>query len=326
MDGQERTDRGGEHRHKLLEQSEPASLLYMPWILATPARYAKLLRQPISMAKCQHIKDNGQECKNPAVKGMRFCWRPAHCGTAPFQARVRNFFSSNWKVFVLGTVVTIAVGGVYFAIQENEARHGVLVGRLLGRKTTLKEPSILLGNARIGVVEGVSNLFIDSDGAPLLSLRIDDKGYLKTSVALRNATGALMAEIRDNEWKVRAPEIYDRNFNKQVLEVRDANGDVALQIVDYGDTILVRGTLYCRNGASLRLDTLPTGQGEITIITPDDPPPPPFHLNPICDYPSDTHFGDCPRTPRFTKRQIKAFKFHASNGLTCPGWAENRSR
>jgi len=75
----------------------------------------------------------------------------------------------------------------------------------------------------------------------------------------------------------------------------------------------------------LRFETLPTGQGGIWLITPDAPPPP-FHLNPICDYPSDTHLGECPRTPRLTRRQINAFKFYGSNGLTCPGWAENRSR
>lgn len=259
---------------------------------------------------------------------MRFCWITSHCGTsAPFSGRFQSFFSSNWKVFVLTTVVSIVIGGVYFAIQENELRHGVLFGRLLGRKDTLKEPSIILGNARIGLVGESSSLFIDSDGSPLLSLRIDKKGYLKTSVALRNSAGALMAEIIDNEWKVEAPAIYDRNFNDQVLEVRDSSGDVALQVVDYGDAVLLRGTLYCRNGSSLRFDTSPTGQGRISQISPDDvTPPPPFHLNPICDYPSEIHFGECPRTPPFTKQQIRAFRFYDSNGLTCPGWAESGSK
>jgi hypothetical protein len=272
------------------------------------------------MDQCQHIKKGGERCRNNAVKGMRFCYLAAHCGTAPFSARLQSFFLSNWKVFILSTVVSIVIGGIYFAIQEDEVRHGALFGRLLGRKDTLKEPSIILGNARVGLLGANSNLFIDSDGSPLVSLHIDNKGYLKTSVKLRNSTGALVGEIVDNEWKLKAGEIFDRNFNDQVLEVRDSTGDVALQVVDYGDAVLLQGTLYCRSGTALQFQSMPTGLGRLTIIRPNSPPPP-TQIKPICDYPSETHLGECPRALPLTKRQIQAFNFYASGGLDCPDYS-----
>jgi hypothetical protein len=272
------------------------------------------------MAQCKHIKDNGEQCKNNAIKGMKFCWRAAHCGTAPLDARACSFFKSNWKVFILSTVIAIVISGIFFAIQENERRHGLLFGRLLGLKDTLQNPSVILGTARFDLLAD-SNLFTDSDGSPLVSLRIDNKGYLKTSVKLRNSAGALVGEIVDNEWKVKDGEIFDRNFNDQVLEVRDSTGDVTLQVVDYGNAILLQGMLYCRSGAALQLQSMPSGAARLTVVRPGNQPSP-GQLTPICNYPSDTHFGECPRVLPLTKRQIEGFKsYPITVALECPDYS-----
>ena len=174
-----------------------------------------------SVNRCKHFKSNGEQCKNNAMTGRRFCYITSHCGDAPISARAASLFQSKWRETIISLFFGILVATIVFAYQENEYRHGVLFGTLLGRKDSLKEPSIILGNARIGVTGANTNLFEDSDGSPLISLRIDDKGYLKTSVNLRNRSGTLVAEMKDNEWQVSAPQIFDRNFNDQVLEIRD---------------------------------------------------------------------------------------------------------
>ena len=269
-----------------------------------------------SVNRCKHFKSNGEQCKNNAMTGRRFCYITSHCGDAPISARAASLFQSKWRETIISLFFGILVATIVFAYQENEYRHGVLFGTLLGRKDSLKEPSIILGNARIGVTGANTNLFEDSDGSPLISLRIDDKGYLKTSVNLRNRSGTLVAEMKDNEWQVSAPQIFDRNFNDQVLEIRDPLGEIALQVVDYGDAVLVRGTLYCKSGDALVFDTDPNGQGTIHLVPPENRPPVP-NIQPLCDYPSNLHFGDCPRKPNITRKQINSFKFYPTKGLRC---------
>src|SRR5271168_239617 len=59
--------------------------------------------------QCQHIKDNGEQCKNNSMPGRRFCYVASHCGDAPLEAKVRNFFQNNLLWIVLVGIFTLVV-------------------------------------------------------------------------------------------------------------------------------------------------------------------------------------------------------------------------
>ena len=54
---------------------------------------------------------------------------------------------------------------------------------------------------------------------------------LKVSTKIRDKDGHLIAEIIGNEWQLKKEKLWDRNYNDSALEVKDAEGDVVLQIV-----------------------------------------------------------------------------------------------
>ena len=70
---------------------------------------------PPKRRQCQHIKDNGEQCKNNAMPGRRFCFVSSHCGTAPFETRIRNFFQNSliWIVLVGIFTVVVAIPTLY---------------------------------------------------------------------------------------------------------------------------------------------------------------------------------------------------------------------
>ena len=58
--------------------------------------------------QCQHIKDNGEQCKKNALPGKSYCNMESHRQAALWRTRVKNFGSKWWPVFI--GVFTLAVG------------------------------------------------------------------------------------------------------------------------------------------------------------------------------------------------------------------------
>jgi hypothetical protein len=136
----------------------------------------------------------------------------------------------------------------------------------------------------------------DSDGVvfkdglnPLLSVAIKNHQLL-VSTTIREPDGRILAELKDNEWKLNPATVYDRNYTDSVLEVRNQMGDVVLQVAGLQQTIYVTGIFRCKNGWSTLIAPTPEGTGM------DIRPPGVQHalsLKPFCEYPSERHLGSC---------------------------------
>jgi hypothetical protein len=67
-------------------------------------------------------------------------------------------------------------------------------------------------------------------------------GQTKVSTQIRNKKGQLVAELIRNEWKVAPPpKTWDRNYNKNTLEVKDETGNIVLQVRALPDRIQIQG-------------------------------------------------------------------------------------
>jgi hypothetical protein len=65
---------------------------------------------------------------------------------------------------------------------------------------------------------------------------------LKVSTRVADKYGHLVAELIRNEWKVAPPpKTWDRNYNKNALEVKDETGNIVLQVVALPDRIRLQG-------------------------------------------------------------------------------------
>jgi len=219
----------------------------------------------------------------------------------------------------MGQVFTIAAE---HQRQQAAKYSGVLRGQALTILSPIQDiyPKLKLGD---------SNSFLSwqgPQGQSLLSVFEDngltifiEKGRLKLSTQIRDAHGELVAEIIDNEWKLRKENLWDRNYDKNALEVRDAKGDVVLQIVLKEDYVQLAAKMYSRDGAGFGIGSTTFTQEDISrheegslkiVATADGPKEvkigdvtgvlevrPPAHpldlvIEPIFRYPSELHLGE----------------------------------
>lgn len=232
-----------------------------------------------------------------------------------------------WKV-VIATLIIITVVGQVFAIRAEQQRQqiakysGILEGPALTLLSPRQDiyPKLKLGNS--------SALFIwqGSQGQPILRMFEDNEliiwiedGRLKVSTQIRDCHGDLIAEIIGNEWRLRKDNLWDRNYDKNALEVRDTEGDVILQIILTEDYIQFAAKMYSRDGAGFGIgsktltqeDIMRHDEESVIIIAASDspkevrvgdvvgvmeprPPGQPLELviEPIFRYPSDLHLGE----------------------------------
>lgn len=141
--------------------------------------------------------------------------------------------------------------------------------------------------------------FNGPQGAPLFKIFgenaltiISDGGRLKVSTIIRNRTGAVVAELINNEWKVNKNNTFDRNYSKDALEVKDDTGDIVLQVRLLDDRIQFQGKFYDSQGNGFGLGKHPSGKGAIMVrCTPSDPGLD-LKIEPIFKYPSDNHIRE----------------------------------
>ena len=233
------------------------------------------------------------------------------------------------KLKVLITILIIlAVIGQVFAIRAGQQRQqiakysGILEGPTLTLLSPRQDiyPKLKLGN---------SSAFFSwqgSQGQPILRMFEDielviwiEDGQLKVSTLIRDSHGELIAEIIGNEWRLRKDNLWDRNYDKNALEVRDTEGDVILQIILTEDYIQFAAKMYSRDGAGFDIgsktltqeDIIGHEEGSCKIVAASDspkevtvgdvvgiievrPPGQPLELviEPIFRYPSDLHLGE----------------------------------
>ena len=78
--------------------------------------------------------------------------------------------------------------------------------------------AVSIGSAQF-VMFSKDGVVFDDGKVPLLAIHLI-YGRLLVSTQIRDETGSLIAETKDNEWK-QGPAIFDRNYTHDVLEIRD---------------------------------------------------------------------------------------------------------
>jgi len=121
------------------------------------------------------------------------------------------------------------------------------------------------------------------------------EGQVKVSTTIRDQSGDVVAELIRNEWKVAPhPGSWDLNYTKDALEVKDARNSIVLQVRALPDRIQLQGEWWDNTGHGIRLvkndNSLPRGGSILRLNRVNNLNPPP-HIEPIFEYPSDTHLG-----------------------------------
>ncbi len=153
-------------------------------------------------------------------------------------------------------------------------------------------PQLELGNG------GTILAFTGRQRQPLFKILADssltiivDGGSVKVSSIIRDRTGAAVAELINNEWKINRDNAFDRNYSKDALEVKNSSGDVVLQVRILDDRIQFQGKLYDRKGNGMALGKNSRGQGGIVEGTGPNHPHLEMKIEPIFVYPSENHLG-----------------------------------
>jgi hypothetical protein len=83
------------------------------------------------------------------------------------------------------------------------------------------------------------------------------------------------------------------------LEIRDNTGKVVLQVANLGNTVDVAAIFHCKNGWTYMAGPI-AGEGSAIELRPPGEALR-SEIPPICNYPSDLHFGSCPGIERLKK-------------------------
>ena len=237
------------------------------------------------MARCKAKTSRGDQCRNNAIPGTHYCYLRSHGASneAPTKRLVNFIFNHLVSIASLG--LGVAVLFFYFHDRNTSATSG-----LIKSNGTASRKYIAVGSTRF-IIDSPDNIFLREGTQPLVSLRIENQ-KLYVSTTIRNKSGEIIAELIDNEWKLNKNSYFDRNYNDQILEVRDNSGNIVLQLANFGNVIHFAGIFNCKNGKTFAL--IPTGQsGAIMEIRPQGIELE-HRIAPICEYPSDLHFGSCP--------------------------------
>ena len=153
-------------------------------------------------------------------------------------------------------------------------------------------PDIELGNG------GTILSYAGPQGEPAFQIFNDnsltviiDEGQVKVSTLIRDKSGAAVAELINNEWKVNRNNTFDRNYSKDALEVKDNSGDIVLQVKALTDRIQFQGKFYDGKGKGVALGKHHSGKGGIFEMTGPNHPNLEMKIEPIFKYPSENHLG-----------------------------------
>jgi len=257
-------------------------------------------------------------------------WPYITIGSTTIIALITWFIKAVPLKFKIGITVLILIAliGQLFIVRSEQQRQqaakysGVLRGPALTILSPIKDiyPKLKLGDSNTFFSwqgdQGQSLLSMVEGNELVISI---EKGRLKLSTQIRDTHGELVAEIIGNEWKLRKENLWERNYDKNALEVRDAKGDVVLQVVLKEDYVQFAAKMYGRDGAGFGIGSATFTQedirrheeGSLKIVAAADGPKevkigdvtgvlevrPPGHplelvIEPIFRYPSELHLGE----------------------------------
>ena len=251
------------------------------------------------MPQCKAITKDGEQCRNNSIPGTGFCYISSH-------GQIQKTFWQRFFDRVLNEMRMVSVSLLLFAISYCWRAHDKKLAATSGVISSPMQStaaSISVGSAEYQMLSKDGVVF-DEGGDPLLSIRVLN-GKLLVTTHVRDASGGLIAEMNDNEWKHQnEPTIFDRNYTKDALEIRDNAGRVALQVANVGNTIDVAAIFHCKNGRTYMSGPIGGVGSAIEMRPPGEALK--YEIFPICDYPSDQHFGSCPGIERLKQMTARS--------------------
>ena len=205
-----------------------------------------------------------------------------------------------WQVVVALTLLSFSAFWIAHG-ERKAAAKGKFSGLLRGRRRLLLSsskgqlPQLELGDS------GAILRYAGPQGRPLFHIFDDthltievERKQIKVSTLIRDKRGNVVAELLKNEWKVNQNTAFDRNYSREALEVRDAGGDVVLQIRVKEDRVQFAGKFYDKTSRGVAFGKLTdeagnTGGG-IEQTGPDRELQ--LRIEPLFRYPSDQHLGE----------------------------------
>lgn len=159
-------------------------------------------------------------------------------------------------------------------------------------------PVIEIGNSKAEFPPGLVGLFRTSIVRDAWFRAVIVDGQIRVSAVIRDESGAIVAELVDNEWQVAGePTAFERNYSSNALEVKDAKGRVVLQVVALPDRIQLQLMTYTSEGHAIFVAVErdkpfgPFGVGLVGSIPKGSLMKWP-EIRPIFRYPSRTHLGE----------------------------------
>jgi hypothetical protein len=218
------------------------------------------------------------------------------------------------RSLIAALVGAVAIGGLTFAlgwvrqkqeaIKKVEAQPPSYSGKIEAEKSELllsSKDHVVKRRMEIGDSGAVFE-FTGPAGDPLFefakdyNLKIESvDGELKVSTKIRDPKRLLVAELIRNEWKVAPPpNSWDRNYNKDTVEVKNSSGDIVLQVRALPDRIQIQGEWWMDEVNGVRFVKDPKGSGAFmtkfgTAYRPEHAP---ATIQPLFVYPSQTHLGE----------------------------------
>jgi hypothetical protein len=290
-------------------------------------------KQPASpqSIRCKARTKTGKQCKKMSVRGYDFCrihgfgkikgtpWYengifltavslvvgfliayffflkgPSQESQNELLAKQDKSISKQDDTLKVATNLPLQMNDLKGALEKAE-REQAMSGKLDRESNQPRFPIISCGGARFCQFDPSGTIFCDN-GEPLVAINRDREGRILLSAKIRNEKGELIAEIRDNEWKLNPDLLFDRNYTNFAVEVRERTGNVVLQVADLGDVIHFEGILRCRNGRMLTIARYDDGtkQGAAFTFTPNTASSNARRISEIFEYPSALHLGSCP--------------------------------
>ena len=194
-------------------------------------------------------------------------------------------------------------GAYYFGqrVQAQKEAREAYAGRLRSpSKVLLSGRKALFPKLEFGD-SGAIFAYAGPQGSPLFSIAEDnditiemEDGRILVSASIRDKSGALVAEMVRNEWKVIADRAWDRNYSSDALEVRRSSGDIVLQVKLVGDRVQFQAKLYDKTGLGIAFGKVrgPQRWGGGIEFTGSEHPNLELKIAPIFKYPSALHLGE----------------------------------
>ena len=173
---------------------------------------------------------------------------------------IRYWTTKRRAMVTLGLAVVISVPGILFLNSQRRAQHAALTSGLLIATHDGPDTDAIKANLGLSFVKpfwSKFGFFVGEDlrwdlGSGHIASKIkvvkrDGKPLLSATV--RDPQGNLIVEIKDNRWQIAPNNVWDKNYTKDTLEVKDARGRIVLQVRLLRNEVLLDGEWPTASGA-----------------------------------------------------------------------------